>query len=222
MSFLNSSTEVKTTRILKPHITKTQVLRLLHNADEMIVLNPIIKSYSPVPESSAKAFFSKVAAENMPGVTASTMPTVYAVVESMDSESAADGASWRGGWAKRFVPESITYETSMQKTDDGMIAITHAPMGVSSVTKWLVRDAGKQGEGLVLEEIGKVQSNRMLMTFIKTTISGSYEKLANDFVIKLEAMIEEEEREKAKLTEEEHEKVTVKEEEQEIVVQSVA
>lgn len=187
----------------------------------MLVLNPIIKSYSPLPESSSKPFYSKVAAEDKPATT-STLPTVYAVVESMDAESDPGAASWRGGWAKRFVPESITYETSMQKTDDGMITITHAPMGVSSVTKWVVRDAAKQGEGLVLEKKGKVQSNRMLMTFIKTTISGSYEKLANDFVAKLDAMVEEEEREKTKVAEEEHEKVETKEEEQEVVVEAVA
>jgi hypothetical protein len=186
----------------------------------MIILNPIIKSYEPLPESSSKPFYSKVAAEDKPGATDSKMPTVYAVVESMESESDAGGASWRGGWAKRFVPESITYETSMQHTDDGMITITHAPMGVSSVTKWVVRDAAKQGEGLVLEKKGKVQSNRMLMTFIKTTISGSYEKLANDFVETLEAMVEKEE--KAKSAEEEQEKVKAREEEQEVVVEAVA
>ncbi|KUJ22054.1 uncharacterized protein LY89DRAFT_638216 [Mollisia scopiformis] len=202
MSFLNSSTEVKTTTILKPHITRSHVLRLLHNPSKMLALNPIIKSHSPLPDSSSKAFFTRVAPENKPPTTGpEQIVPVYAIVESTDAESSEGGGSWRGGWAKRFIPESITYETSMQNTEEGMISITQAPMGVQSVTRWTVTE--KPGEGLVLEKRGKVTSNRMLMTFIKTTIQGSYEKLANDFVIELERMIDEEEQEKKKESEEE-------------------
>lgn len=166
----------------------------------MLDLNPIIKSHTPLPESSSHAFFQKVAPEDKPPATGpEQIVPVYAIVESMSENSSDGGGSWRGGWAKRFIPESITYETSMQNTEDGMITITHAPMGVHSVTKWVVRE-GKEGEGLVLEKTGKVTSNRMLMGFIKTTIQGSYEKLARDFVVELEKMVEEE---KAKESEEE-------------------
>ena len=96
------------------------------------------------------------------------------------------GASWRGGWAKKFIPDSITYETSMEHLEDGLRSITHAPMGVHSVTLWQM----KEGEhGLVLEERGKVTSNRMLMAFIKTTLQESHEKLVKDFLVALEKSI---------------------------------
>jgi hypothetical protein len=68
-----------------------------------------------------------------------------------------------------------------------MVSITHAPMGVNSITTWVVREATpEEGQGLVLEKTGKVTSNRMLMTFIKTTLQQSYEKLSEDFVAALD------------------------------------
>lgn len=39
---------------------------------------------------------------------------------------------------------------------------------------------------MVLEKTGQVTSNRMLMTFIKTTLQDSYEKLDRDFVAALD------------------------------------
>lgn len=117
----------------------------------------------------------------------------------------------------------------MQATADGMITITHAPMGVHSVTKWKVRDNDKMGEGLILEKTGKVTSNRMLMGFIKTTIQGSYEKLASDFVVELERMVEDErvkkeelEREQMKQEEINDEKVLVKVDDVSEVIEAVA
>ena len=88
------------------------------------------------------------------------------------------------GWAKRFIPDSITYETSMECLEDGLRSITHAPMGVHSSTTWIVKNG--EGGGLVLEERGKVTSNRMLMGFIKTTLQESHEKLVKDFMAVLE------------------------------------
>ena len=105
---------------------------------------------------------------------------------SADAEQG--GGSWRGGWAKRFIPDEIKYETSMECLADGLRSITHAPMGVHSSTTWIVRDGNgdEEGEGLVLEERGKVTSNRMLMGFIKTTLQASHEKLVKDFMAVLE------------------------------------
>jgi len=103
---------------------------------------------------------------------------------SGSSDAEQGGGSWRGGWAKRFIPDEIKYETSMECLEDGLRSITHAPMGVHSSTTWLVKD-GENGE-LVLEERGKVTSNRMLMGFIKTTLQASHEKLVKDFLAVLE------------------------------------
>jgi hypothetical protein len=163
----------------------------------MLALNPILKSHKLLPESSSISFFSRVPDEHKPPATGTfdgAIP-VYEVIEAMDS-GAADGeaqsGSWRGGWASRFVPDTITYESSIQNTPDGMVSITHAPMGVNSVTTWVVRGAREEegeGKGLVLEITGKVTSNRMLMGFIKTTLQDSYEKLDRDFVAALEREI---------------------------------
>jgi hypothetical protein len=72
----------------------------------------------------------------------------------------------------------------MECLEDGLRSITHAPMGVHSSTTWIVKDG--EGGGLVLEERGKVTSNRMLMGFIKTTLQESHEKLVKDFMAVLE------------------------------------
>lgn len=146
----------------------------------MILLNPIVKSHHHLPDASP-AFFAHEPEAYKP--TPDKPVPVYQVTEDMsgspDGEPA--GGTWRGGWAKRFVPDSITYETSMQNREDGLVAITHAPMGVHSVTTWVVDDAG-EGGGLVLRETGCVTSNRMLMGFIKTTLQDSHDKLVKDFV----------------------------------------
>lgn len=153
----------------------------------MLDLNPIVKSHTPLPESSSVAFYKSVPDADKPPATGpitSPLP-VFKIVEATSGipEDSA-GGSWRGGWASRFIPDEISYETGMQHTEDGLITITHAPMGVRNVTRWMVREA-EEG-GLVVEKRGEVISNRMLMGFIRTTIKESYEKLARDFVAELE------------------------------------
>lgn len=151
----------------------------------MIKLNPVVKSYERLPSSAAIAFFKHVAPEHK-SPTSPSSASVYKVIE--DTSGGADearGGSWRGGWAKRFIPDTITYETSLEARPDGMVTITHAPMGVNSVTIWVVRE-GKQGGGVELEKTGIVTSNMMLMGFIKTTLQESYDKIVRDFVAALE------------------------------------
>jgi hypothetical protein len=130
---------VFTKTTLAPYISREQVLALLHDSDRMLDLNPIIKSHTLLDAPHSIAFFSQVAAENKPPATgpAGVVP-VYQIVEAT-SGGAEDAGSWRGGWGKRFVPETINYQTSMQNTCDGMITITHAPMGVHSVTRWVLK-----------------------------------------------------------------------------------
>lgn len=106
-------------------------------------------------------------------------------IETPDKQAAGN---WRGGWAKRFIPEQITYQTTVEAREDGMKSLTHAAMGVQSVTHWVVKD-GESGNGLVVEKMGAVTSNRMLMSFIATTLKESHEQLARDFVIALEQYV---------------------------------
>lgn len=149
----------------------------------MIRMNPIVTEHKRLPETSSHAFFKSEPLSFQPSASELPIP-VFSVTERM-AEDAPGGGSWRGGWAKRFVPESLSYETSMQNKEDGLVSITHAPMGVHSTTTWVVQE-GEEGEGLVLDERGCVTSNRMLMGFIKTTLQESHEKLVRDFVALLE------------------------------------
>lgn len=114
---------------------------------------------------------------------------VFEVVEDMAAETpdAQAAGNWRGGWAKRFIPDQIKYETAIETREDGLRALTHAAMGVSSMTLWTVKEV--QGGGLVVEKEGGVTSNKMLMGFIATTLKESHEKLAIDFVKALEKYV---------------------------------
>jgi hypothetical protein len=85
------------------------------------------------------------------------------------------------------VPSELSYESSCQHLEDGGMILTHAPMGVNSVTTWKI----EQGEeGLMVDMKLVVNSNRMLMTFIKTTLQGSVEKLVDDFLKAVERVQE--------------------------------
>lgn len=57
-------------------------------------------------------------------------------------------------------------------------------MGVSSVTSWKVRE--EDGK-VILDETGFCTSNRMLMSFIKTTLHESHDELVKSVVAVLES-----------------------------------
>lgn len=57
-------------------------------------------------------------------------------------------------------------------------------MGVRSITTWRLREEGGK---LILEEEGRCTSNRMLMTFIKTTLQASHNKVVKTVVEILES-----------------------------------
>lgn len=149
----------------------------------MITVNPLVTAHTLLPESAFEAF------KHEPALSGPA--PVYSITDDMSATASSDsgGGSWRGGWAKRFVPDAITYQACFLNREDGMLTITHAPMGVRSVTTWLVKEGGEGG--LVLEERGEVTSNRMLMGFIKTTLQESHDKLVRDFVKVLEKEVEE-------------------------------
>ncbi|RDW94826.1 hypothetical protein BP5796_00589 [Coleophoma crateriformis] len=197
---LNTTTDTVTVTKLPIHITRAQVLALLHDHDRMITMNPLVTAHHLQPASMSATFFKNELPEHKPQVKDGVeVPIpIYSITDDMSGgsanagaagegeEQAASGGSWRGGWAKRFIPDAITYNAAIQNREDGMLTITHAPMGVHSTTTWLVRDAEDGSGGLVLEERGRVSSNRMLMGFIKTTLQESHDKLVKDFVAVLE------------------------------------
>lgn len=134
----------------------------------MIAMNPQVTEHHLQPESVCTTFFKGEAPEHRPHPDGPQIP-VYSITDDMNDGEEAQGGSWRGGWAKRFIPNTITYNSSLQNRDDGLLSITHAPMGVHSITTWLLKDAEDAEGGLVLEETGTVTSNKMLMGFIKTS-----------------------------------------------------
>lgn len=102
----------------------------------------------------------------------------------METPDAKAAGNWRGGWASRFIPEQIKYTTAIEALENGMRSLTHAAMGVSSMTLWTVKE--NQDGSVVVDKEGGVTSSRLLMGFIATTLKESHEKLAEDFVKALE------------------------------------
>jgi len=194
MSFLTATHHTFTTAKLPSHISKAQALSLLHNHDAIILLNPQVTSHHLLSPADRDAFFHSEPPENRP--SSPSKGPVYSVTDDMSASSGSDKGtgSWRGGWAKRFVPDAITYPSSFQNKEDGLLGIAHAPMGVHSVTRWTVKE--EEGALVMVEERGSVTSNRFLMGFIRTTLQESHDKLVRDFVAKLESVVAEEEEKK--------------------------
>ncbi|KAG9243077.1 hypothetical protein BJ878DRAFT_463104 [Calycina marina] len=187
MSFLTTTHKTHVVKTLPSQITKAHVLDLLHSPDRMIRMNPLVVSHTLLPAASSTAFFTSESKEQQPNA-GETIP-VFEVTETMGGDGAGGGSSWRGGWAKRFIPETISYETSLRRGERGMVSITHAPMGVQNVTTWALIE---EDDKLILDESGVVKSNRMLMQFIKMTLQGSHEELVALVVAALEKGVAEE------------------------------
>ncbi|KAG9237729.1 hypothetical protein BJ875DRAFT_125350 [Amylocarpus encephaloides] len=179
-SFLNTSHTAESRAELPSHVTKWQVIAVLHDPEGILSLNPIIKSYVVLPPASSVSFYQNVVNELKPSTRAEIEKTrVFSVIEGSGDSKGEDGDTWRGGWAQMFVPDQISYETSYQQRDGGAVAITHAPMGVRSVTHWSVEEI--EGRLMIAVKL-VVTSNRMLMGFIKTTLQASINQLSGDFV----------------------------------------
>ena len=183
---LNTTTRVDTSTQIPSHIAKAQVLSFLHNHEKVLNLNPLMKSFKPLPTTSSIAFYKSVPKAHQPPDPASC--SAFAVVESTGDQDEPEAGSWRGGWAKRFVPETINYETAVQTTESGIVSITHAPMGVNSVTTWALVE--EESGGLRVDMWGEVESNRMLMAFIRTTLPESYNKLVARLLVNLQKDLE--------------------------------
>lgn len=85
------------------------------------------------------------------------------------------------------MPDKVQYETGSENTPDGLVSITHAPLNVNSVTTWTVRE---EAGGLVVDMTGKVESNKVLMQFIKRMVPNDYNELAARFLEALKKDVE--------------------------------
>lgn len=152
----------------------------------MIRMNPIVTSVIPLATSASTAFYKSVPKAYQPASSRTSPVPVFEVVEDMSVETPDTKAAgnWRGGWAQRFIPEQIKYQTAVEALEDGMRSLTHAAMGVSSMTLWTVKE--NPDGSIVVDKEGGVTSSRMLMGFISSSLKESHEKLAEDFVKALE------------------------------------
>ncbi|KAI9649145.1 hypothetical protein NHQ30_001712 [Ciborinia camelliae] len=180
---------------IPPNFSIAQVLAILHNHKKMITMNPLVTEHTLLPPTHILAvdFFKSEPQDLQPTTTSPC--EIWEITDNMAAGSKSNnGGGWRCGWTQRLIPDKITYTSSLQDREDGLLSITHAPMGVHSVTTWVVREAGPGesalmigSEGrLILEEKGVVRANRMLMGFIKTTLQVSHEKLVKEFMRVLE------------------------------------
>lgn len=85
------------------------------------------------------------------------------------------------------MPDKVQYETGIENTPEGLISITHAPLNVNSVTTWVIKEGAG---GLVVEMTGKVESNKVLMQFIKRMLPNDYNELAARFLEALKKDVE--------------------------------
>ncbi|PQE25111.1 hypothetical protein CJF31_00005967 [Rutstroemia sp. NJR-2017a BVV2] len=182
------------TSVLTPvpaHIPRPRILSLLHDHTRMITLNPLVTAHHLLSsDASSKIsldFFRQEAKDLWPSDAYPGCTDIWEITDDMGSAKNGESSGWRGSWASKFIPEKITYNSSLQDREDGMVSVTHAPMGVHSVTSWVVREVEGEGEKKwVLEERGEVRASRFLMGFIKTTLQESHQKLVRDFMAVLE------------------------------------
>ncbi|KAM3084548.1 hypothetical protein ACMFMG_001350 [Clarireedia jacksonii] len=193
MSFLTTTHQTSVLTPIPAHIPRARVLALLHNHTRMITLNPLVTAHhllSSDPSSKVTLdFFRQEAKDLWPSDAYPGCTDIWEITDDMGSASSGESSGWRGSWASKFVPEKITYNSSLQDREDGMVSVTHAPMGVHSVTSWVLKEAEGEVEGgkkWVLEERGEVRASRFLIGFIKTTLQQSHDKLVKDFMNALE------------------------------------
>lgn len=161
------------------------MIKFLHNHHKMITMNPLVADYFALAEEESKNFFKHEHPDHKPPLDymGREIPVpVYSITDDM-TRPGRDGQAANGGWTKKFVPEKITYSASMRNLSNGLLSVTHAPMGIHSVTTWLVKET-YDGQ-LVIEERGLMTSNRLLMGFIKSTLHDSHDKLLSDIVTEL-------------------------------------
>jgi hypothetical protein len=210
---LNSTAQVDTTTPIPSHITKSQVLSFLHDDAKMLALNLLMSECKTLPPDNSAKFYKTVPSKHQPANVSSckvrpsspkpflkssnvTIHTklkpklkanmhstqTYFITEDSDAREASSGS-----WTKKFVPEKVQYETGVENTPTGMVSITHAPLGVSSVTTWVVKE--KDG-ACVVDMTGKVESNMVLMQFIKRMLAADYQELADRFLETLKKEVE--------------------------------
>ncbi|KAB8296218.1 hypothetical protein EYC80_008999 [Monilinia laxa] len=147
MSFLTTTHQTLTLTPVPPHIPISQVLALLHNHEKMISMNPLVTAHTLLPPTHILAvdFFKTEPADLQP--TASSPCEVWEVTDDMAAANVEEsGGGWRGGWAKRFIPDQITYLSCFQDREDGLLSVTHAPMGSTQCDDLDCEGSGAWGE----------------------------------------------------------------------------
>jgi hypothetical protein len=84
-----------------------------------------------------------------------------------------------------FSSKNVTTTSAFIDTDDGLIIVFQAPMGLHGRNQWRVVPAGDE-KGLVLREEARLTGVALLMPFVLTTEKKSHTELGARFSRKLE------------------------------------
>jgi len=83
-----------------------------------------------------------------------------------------------------FGSKSVTTTTALIDSDDGLMVVFEAPMGLYGRNEWRVVDS-PDGKGLLLREENVLTGVTILMPFVLMTKKESHRELAARFVDKL-------------------------------------
>jgi hypothetical protein len=87
-----------------------------------------------------------------------------------------------------FGKSNVTTRSGYVKTDDGIITVFQAPMGLYGQNRWRVVEAG-EGQGLELLEEATLTGPMVLMPFIMMTEKKSHAELGAKFARELEGRL---------------------------------
>ncbi|KAF2157840.1 hypothetical protein K461DRAFT_290114 [Myriangium duriaei CBS 260.36] len=135
---------------LPPHITQESAIKLLHNHDELIRLNPLIVDYKPA---------------QMP-YHAPTDESHYTWYELTDRITYFPGLS-----------RNVTYHAGFLDMPEGLQTHVFAPAGLEIRENWYISGPTEQSGGLTLCEDVDMNCNILLTSFVKKNLNASHATL---------------------------------------------
>ncbi|KAK4171637.1 hypothetical protein QBC36DRAFT_390996 [Triangularia setosa] len=171
---MSKRTVFTTVTPLPPNITREVVVDFLHDHEEMIDLNPLVKERHPIP------------------------PPPHASLDELDCQwfSLTDKISYLPGG---LMTGDVTYTCAFHNLPDGVQTHCYAPAGLTIRDKWSVGgslpgevpQAGELGLnlppiGLYIREDVNMKCNVFMASFVKKTLKRSHAALVDRLKIKAE------------------------------------
>lgn len=157
---LYSTHAVQNRTPLPAQITRATALAALHNHSLLIQLNPLVIS---VDEVDPPAVATNSSTSGVSTKSYSMTDRIYLL----------PGNLW---------PSTVQYSGDFTNEADGVVVLTHAPMGFEGWSKWSIEDGE---DGLEVVEEATIRCPLVLMPFIKSTVKSSHDKLHVQLVERL-------------------------------------